>query len=150
MTSIGDASGDGHPDLAVITQAGNLWLYYGDGKSGRAGRKLISSGWQDHSWLRGPGDFNRDGRLDLISLVGDQLLLHKGIRGGFATPVTLAVGWRSASSITSVGDFDGDRRADVIARTTDGKLVLYKGDGHGTLTRSTTLLGSFAGTRFAV
>jgi stage II sporulation protein D len=55
MTSIGDANGDGYPDLAVITQAGNLWLYYGDGKSGRAGRKLISSDWQDHSWLRGPG-----------------------------------------------------------------------------------------------
>jgi len=51
MTSIGDADADGHPDLAVITQAGNLWLYYGNGKSGRASRKLISSGWQDHSWL---------------------------------------------------------------------------------------------------
>jgi hypothetical protein len=86
----------------------------------------------------------------LISLVGDQLLLHKGIKGGFAAPVKLAVGWRSVSSITSVGDFDGDRRADVIARTTDGKLVLYKGDSHGTLTRSTTLPGSFTGTRFAV
>jgi SpoIID/LytB domain protein len=51
MASIGDANRDGHPDLAVITKAGNLWLYYGDGKTGRAGRKLISGGWQDHSWL---------------------------------------------------------------------------------------------------
>jgi stage II sporulation protein D len=74
MASIGDANRDGHPDLAVITKAGNLWLYYGDGKTGRAGRKLISGGWQDHSWLRAPGDFDRDGRPDLISLVGDQLL----------------------------------------------------------------------------
>jgi hypothetical protein len=150
ITSIGDSNWDGHPDLAVITRAGNLWLYYGDGKFGRASRKLISGGWQDHSWLRGPGDFNGDGRPDLISLVGDHLLLHKGIKGGFATRVTLASGWSDISSITSVGDFDGDHRADVIARTKDGRLVLYKGNGRATVTRSTTLAGSFAGTRFAV
>jgi hypothetical protein len=29
-------------------------------------------------------------------------------------------------------------------------LMLYKGNGRATLTRSTTLAGSFAGTRFAV
>jgi len=150
MTGIGDANGDGHPDLAVITEAGNLWLYYGDGKTGRAGRKLISRKWQDHSWLRSPGDFNRDRRPDLISMRGDQLLLHKGIEGGFAPPVPLASGWAGISSITSVGDVDGDRRVDVIARSADGHLVLYKGDGHATLTRSSTLAGSFAGTRFAV
>jgi hypothetical protein len=150
MTSIGDANGDGHPDLAVITNAGNLWLYYGDGKLGRAGRKLISSGWQDHSWLRGPGNFDHDGRPDLISRLGDHLLLHKGIKGGFASPVTLASDWSGISSITSVGDFDGDKRADVIARTKDGRLVLYTGDGHTTLTRRTTLPGSFTDTHFAV
>jgi stage II sporulation protein D len=150
MTSIGDANGDDHPDLAVITKAGNLWLYYGDGEAGRASRKLLTRGWQDHSWLRAPGDFNRDGRVDLITLVGDQLLLHKGIKGGFAAPVPLARGWTKVSSITSVGDFDGDRRADVIARSTDGRLVLYKGDGRAHLTRSATLAGSFTGTRFAV
>ena len=94
---------------------------------GRASRKLISGGWQDHSWLRGPGDFNGDGRHDLISLVDDHLLLHKGTKSGFATPVTLATGWADISSITSVGDFDGDHRADVIARTKDGRLVLTKG-----------------------
>lgn len=150
MTSIGDANADGHPDLAVITQVGNLWLYYGDGKSGRASRKLISSGWQDHSWLRGPGDFNGDGRPDLISLVHDQLMLHRGTKNGFAAPATLATGWADISSITSVGDFDGDHKADVVARTNNGRLVLYTGDGRATLTRSTTLPGSFLGTRFAV
>jgi len=150
ITSIGDANADGHPDLAVITQAGNLWLYYGNGKSGRASRKLISSGWQDHSWLRAPGDFNRDKRPDLISLVGDHLLLHKGIKAGFTAPVTLATGWADISSITSVGDFDGDHHADVIARTNDGRLVLYKGNGRSTLTRGASLRGSFTGTHFTV
>jgi hypothetical protein len=111
---------------------------------------LISSGWQDHSWLRAPGDFNGDKIPDLISLVGDHLLLHKGIKGGFAAPVTLATGWSDISSITSVGDFDGDHHADVIARTNDGRLELYKGNGHATLARGATLPGSFTGTHFAV
>jgi hypothetical protein len=86
----------------------------------------------------------------LISLVGDHLLLHKGIKGGFAAPVTLATGWSDISSITSIGDFDGDHHADVIARTNDGRLVLYKGNGHATLARDATLPGSFTGTHFAV
>jgi hypothetical protein len=87
----------------------------------------------------------------LISLVGDHLLLHKGIKGGFAAPATLATGWLSdISSITSIGDFDGDHHADVIARTNDGRLELYKGNGHATLARGATLPGSFAGTHFAV
>ena len=86
----------------------------------------------------------------MISRVGDRLLLHKGVKGGFAAPVTLAIGWSDISSITSVGDFDGDGKADVIARTTDGRLVLYKGDGRATLTRVPALSGSFTGTRFAV
>jgi FG-GAP repeat len=82
--------------------------------------------------------------------VHDQLLLHRGTKTGFAAPVTLATGWADISSITSVGDFDGDHKADVIARTNDGRLVLYKGNGRATLTRRATLAGSFLGTRFAV
>jgi hypothetical protein len=82
--------------------------------------------------------------------VHDQLLLHRGTKAGFAAPVTLATDWADISSITSVGDFDGDHEADVIARTNDGRLVLYTGNGRATLTRSATLPGSFLGTRFAV
>jgi hypothetical protein len=40
--------------------------------------------------------------------------------------------------------------ADVIARTKHGRLMLYKGDGRGTLTSIRTLYGSFIDTRFAV
>jgi stage II sporulation protein D len=175
VVNAGDWNGDGYQDVLIRTPAEKIYLLrgtktgqlaaavsmgfganirsmtgYGDGKTGRASRKLISRKWQDHSWLRSPGDFNRDRRPDLISLRGDQLLLHKGIKGGFAAPVPLASGWAGISSITSVGDVDADRRVDVIARSADGHLVLYKGDGQATLTRSSTLAGSFAGTRFAV
>ena len=150
MTGIGDANGDGRPDLAVITETGNLWLYYGDGRTGRKSKTKISSGWADHDWLRAPGDFDRDGRVDLITELGDRVLLHRGTKSGFAAPVTLASRWSGVSTITSVGDVTGDGKADVLARTTDGKLVVYAGDGKDTLTRAATLPGSFSGTRFTL
>jgi hypothetical protein len=150
MTGIGDANGDGRPDLAVITTSGNLWLYYGDGKTGRKSKTKISSGWSGHDWVRAPGDFDRDGRVDLITKLGNRVLLHRGTASGFAAPVTLATGWSGFSTITSVGDVTGDKKADVVARTTDGRLVVYVGDGKDGLTRGATLAGSYSGTRFAI
>ena len=37
----------------------------------------------------------------------------------------------------------------MVARTTDGELVVYAGNGKDSLTRGATLPGSFSGTRFA-
>ena len=150
MAGIGDVNGDGRPDLAVITKAGNLWLMFGDGKLGRSRTRKIGSGWQRHDWLRAPGDFNRDGRPDLISKLGDRLLLHRGTASGLARPVTLATGLAGLVTVTSVGDFTGDHRADVIARTATGQLVVFTGNGKDRITRQATLPGTFAGTRFAV
>ncbi len=150
MTAIGDADGDGKPDLAVITDAGNLWIYYGDGKTGRKARALVSAGWGGQEWLRAPGDFDGDGRPDLITKAGDRLLLHRGVAGGFAEPVTLATGWSGIATIAALGDVDADGKADVVARTTAGRLVVYRGDGHASLSRAETLTGSFTGTRFAL
>ena len=67
------------------------------------------------------------------------MLLHRGTKSGFAAPVTLASRWPGVSTIASVGDVTGDGRADVLARTTDGKLVTYAGNGKDSLTRDATL-----------
>ena len=148
MAGIGDANGDGRPDLALLNDTGNVWLVLGNGKLGRSGVRKIGSGWQRHDWLRATGDFDRDGRQDLVSRVGDRLVLHRGTAKGLARPVTLATGWAAFSSITSIGDFTGDGRADVIARTRTGRLVVFTGNGRDKITRQATLPGSFAGTRF--
>jgi stage II sporulation protein D len=149
IAGIGDADLDGHPDLAVLTKAGNLWLVLGDGKLGRTRTTKISSGWQRHDWLRATGDFDRDGRPDLISKVGDRLMLHRRTAAGLASPITLATGWGGISNVTSIGDFTGDGNADVIARTTTGRLVVFAGNGKDRIIRQATLPGSFSGTRFA-
>jgi stage II sporulation protein D len=150
MAGIGDVNWDSRPDLAMITAAGDLWISYGDGRVGRSSVRKISSGWGSHDWLRAPGDFNRDGRDDLISKQGDRLLLHRGTATGFAPPVTLASGWSGFASVTSIGDFTGDGRADLVARSSTGQLVVFAGNGRDRVTRAATLAGSFTGTRFAV
>jgi FG-GAP-like repeat len=52
--------------------------------------------------------------------------------------------------VTSIGDFTGDGRPDLVARTTSGRLVIYRGNGKDRITRHTTLPGFYTGTRFAV
>jgi hypothetical protein len=133
----------------VLTKSGDLWLILGDGRLGRSRTAKIGSGLQRHDWLRATGDFDRDGRPDLISKVGDRLVLHRGTAKGVARPITLATGWAGFSNVTSIGDFTGDGRADVIARTTTGRLVVFAGNGKDRVVRQATLPGSFTGTRFA-
>ena len=148
VAGVGDVNGDGFPDLATLTEAGNLWFTLGNGRTGRLRAVRVSSRWSGHDWLRGVGDFDRDGRADLVSLAGDRLLLHRGTTEGLARPVTLATGWSGYANITAVGDVTGDGRADIVARTTEGRLVIFTGNGKDRVARGATLPGSFAGTRF--
>jgi stage II sporulation protein D len=150
MTSIGDVNGDRFPDLAVITKVGNLWLYYGNGKTGRKQTRKIATHWNDHDWLRGVGDWNHDGRPDLVSRVGNTLWLHRGTATGFATPISLGGGWSTRAAITSIGDFNGDGKSDIVARTSGGQLLLYRGSGATKISSPIALAGSYRGTRFVV
>jgi hypothetical protein len=134
----------------VITKPGNLWLYYGDGKTGRKQTRKIATGWNDHDWLRGVGDWNRDGRPDLVSRVGDTLWLHRGTATGIASPVSLGGGWSRLAAITSIGDFNGDGKSDIVARTPSGQLLLYRGNSATGISSPIALTGSYGGTRFAV
>lgn len=150
VAGVGDVNGDGFPDLATLTDTGDVWFTLGNGRTGRLRAVRISSGWSGHDWLRGVGDFDRDGRADLVSLAGDRLLLHRGTASGVARPVTLATGWSGFANLTSVGDVTGDGRVDLVARTTGGRLVIFTGNGKDRVVRGATLSGSFSGTRFVV
>ena len=79
------------------------------------------------------GDFNGDGRLDLVAANGDGtsvgVLLNRG-GGRFAERVRLATG-RHPKSV-AVGDLNGDGRLDVVAANTAGASVsVLIGDGAG-------------------
>jgi stage II sporulation protein D len=150
LAAVGDATGDGKPDLVSISPAGNLWLHAGNGRTGRSKLTKLGGGWQGRDGLRGPGDLTGDARPDLLTTKGDRLYLHRGTGRGFAKPVSLGTGWSAYPAIAAVGDLSGDGRGDVVARTRAGRLLLFRGDGKGHLGKGSTLAGRYAGTRFAI
>ena len=149
VTGVGDLNGDRYPDLMVITTRGIGHLVLGNGRTGVRAVQRVAGTWSGVDWLRGAGDFNGDGRLDVITRSGDRLYVHLRTAGGFAARKLIGTGFGGISSITSVGDVDGDKRSDVVARTRTGRLKLFRSNGTR-LVDSTSYAGSFSGTRFAI
>ncbi|MFF8955669.1 endonuclease/exonuclease/phosphatase family protein [Streptomyces sp. NPDC014894] len=85
----GDFSGDQKTDLVGRDNAGDLWLYRGDGQGSYTPRTKIGNGWQIYTALLAPGDFTGDQKTDLIGRdnAGD-LWLYRGDGQGSYTPRT--------------------------------------------------------------
>jgi stage II sporulation protein D len=131
---VGDFSGDGLSDLLARKPDGSLWLYKGNGQGGFLGGGVrIGAGWNIFTSIFGSGDFDGDGKMDVVARASDgRLLLYAGNgTGGWKSSRVIGAGWNTFSSIISSGDFTGDRASDIIARSTDGNLWLYPGNGQG-------------------
>lgn len=132
----GDFDGDGHPDVLARRSAdGALMLYRGDGKGGWRGSTKVGHGWNVMDTIFSPGDFDGDGRPDIIARRSDDasLVLYRGNGGGgWRGSKQIGHGWRGMDAIFSVGDFDRDGAADVVARrASDNALMLYRGNNRG-------------------
>ncbi len=138
MVIPGDLTGDYLPDVLSEDSSGVLWLYPGKGNGTFAARVRIGSGWSQYNQLRGVGDFNGDGKADLLARKssGGDLYLYKGTgksgTGLFSARVKVRSGWTGYNTLAAVGDLTGDGKADLLARTTGGTLYLYPGTGKGT------------------
>jgi hypothetical protein len=135
VLAVGDASGDGIPDVVARTPAGQMWLYPGTGSAALGARRLIGTGWQAYDALVAPGDFNGDGIPDLIARTpAGQLWLHAGSgTGTFPTRRPISPGWQIYDTLTSAGDLTGDGTADLLGRSPSGHLYLYPGNGTGSI-----------------
>jgi hypothetical protein len=136
LTTRGDFSGDGVPDILARTADGLLLMYRGNGRGGfvTGTGESLGGGWGGFTSLIAPGDFTGDRKPDLLAVQPDgSLLLYKGngdsgfIGGG----VVIGGGWQNFTAVLGPGDFNGDRKADVLARAADGTLYLYRGNGAG-------------------
>ncbi|MFF7733173.1 trypsin-like serine protease [Streptomyces sp. NPDC007984] len=133
----GDVTGDYLPDLLSVDSAGALWIYPGKGNGTFASRVKVGTGWNQYNSVRGKGDYNGDGKTDLIARAksGSHLYLYKGTgkagSGAFSARVKVRT-WSGYNAFDAPGDVTGDGKADFLARTPGGTLYLYAGTGKGT------------------
>ncbi len=82
----------------------------------------------------GVGDFNGDGKSDLVARKPDGSLWFfagLGAGGTFAPGVQIGAGWNTFDEILGPGDMNGDGKPDILARKPDGSLWIYAGTGTG-------------------
>jgi hypothetical protein len=104
----GDFSGDGKPDVLARQSDGTLLMYRGNGTgawlTGRAER--VGTGWQGFTALLGGGDFDGDGKADVLARAPDGrlLLYHGNGAGGWikSTGDPIGTGWQSLGNLTLI------------------------------------------------
>jgi hypothetical protein len=147
--AVGDFNGDGHLDLAVsnfgLDGGGTVSVLLGNGDGSFQAAQNYAVGWSVGWRNQGTssvavGDFNGDGKLDLVvaNAGGNNasVLLGKG-DGTFQAAPNYSAG--STSLNVAVGDFNGDGILDLAvanAGTTpgfQGTVSIFLGNGDGTL-----------------
>lgn len=131
----GDLSGDGKGDLLARTSGGTLYLYRGNGTGNWfASRIKVGGGWDAYNKLVGAGDYNGDGRTDLLARSkSGYLYLYPGTGVAskpFKARVTIGGGWNTYKKLAAPGDINGDGKADLVG--VDGKGDLYRYTSTGT------------------
>ncbi len=120
-----------HDVVAVQTSTGKLYLYPGS-TTGKLGARIEigSGGWNGMSRLLG-GDFNRDGKDDIVASQDSnaKLYLYPGAGDGkLKARIEIGSGgWNGMSELTA-GDFTNDGFDDLLAVANDtGILYAYPG-----------------------
>ena len=123
-----DLNADQKLDLVVTSDSGILYVLLGNGDGTFQNPRTISLPGNGGSIAS--GDFDGDGRLDLVIAVSGSLLLLLGNGdGSFQSPRTVASG--APARIAVAGDFNGDKRLD-LAVLQPNSVAIVLGNGNGT------------------
>jgi hypothetical protein len=151
---VGDFNGDGKPDIAYVSNIsypvtlvhGYVEVFLGNGDGTFTQKSVPLSAASVTYPSLAVGDFNGDGKLDLV--VTDHtnskayILLGKG-DGTFTLKSTLTTGmWPDNPA---VGDFNGDGIPDLAIANYEsgGEIQIFLGKGDGTFTlKSTSAIGA--------
>ncbi|HEV2802798.1 MAG TPA: FG-GAP-like repeat-containing protein [Pyrinomonadaceae bacterium] len=127
-----DLSGDGKVDLAVANLNGGLSILLGDG-TGSFGAAAPYAAGSKPSFIAS-GDFNSDGKVDLIITPNGgaehiSILFGEGA-GVFSAPSNIAIGGRAPVNV-AVADFNGDGKSDLALKPLSANVMILLGDGAG-------------------
>jgi hypothetical protein len=136
VAGTGDFNGDGRADILWRSASSGAvadWLgtpsggFVGNGAHFHAS---VAASWQ----VAGIGDFNGDGRSDVLWMNDDGRLVDwlGTTAGGFASngahsANTISAGWE----VAGIGDFNGDGRSDILWRNADGRVADWLGTASG-------------------
>jgi len=135
----GDFNGDGKLDLVVPdTASGNvsILLGKGDGTFQAGASYAVGQGSSFQFFQVAVGDFNGDGKLDIVvaNYNGDNVSVFLGNGDGtFQAAVNYNVGTNPTS--VAVADFNGDGKLDLAVSNQGGTVSILLGNGDGTFAR---------------
>ncbi|MGC4111271.1 MAG: FG-GAP-like repeat-containing protein [Nocardioides sp.] len=141
IAGAGDLSHDGLADLLVRERkSGDTYVLPGRG-DGTFSRRLGPITRFAGAAQMAVGDVSGSKAADVLALDGGKVKAFVN-SGGFdlGKPIDTHANFGHADRILVVGDWDRDGHGDVVTRQgAHGNLVLWRGDGHGRLTRSAVL-----------
>jgi hypothetical protein len=149
LTSPGDVSGDGRPDLiARNSSTGAVYLYKGTSDGKLASRVKLYDNWKGYKKIVGTGDITGDGKADLLAQdTSNNVYRYNGKGDGtFAARVKVLSNWGgSYNAVVGVGDITDDGRPDLVSRDTSGKVWRNSGDGKGSFGPRTQIASGWSG-----
>jgi hypothetical protein len=129
----GDFNLDGHEDFLLQHREGTLAVWYMDGAKLQAGVFLDPDDPKDEDWkVTGTGDFNSDGKVDLIFQHEDGTLavwMMDGVELASAAFVNPNHPGDKDWRVVGTGDIDGDGKTDLLFQHEDGSLAYWSLDG---------------------
>ncbi|WP_274559602.1 FG-GAP repeat domain-containing protein [Streptomyces spiramyceticus] len=149
LTSPGDVSGDGRPDLiARNASTGTVYLYKGTSDGKLASRVKLYDNWKGYKKIVGVGDITGDGKADLLAQdTANTLWRYNGKGDGtFAARVKVFTNWGgSYNVVVGIGDITDDGRPDLVSRDTSGNMWRNTGDGKGSFGSRAQITSGWSG-----
>jgi hypothetical protein len=131
--AVADFNGDGHLDVAVANNAGNVKVFFGTGK-GTLNPPTTYKLTGTNPYGIAAGDLNRDGHPDLAvaeALAGSVAVLINDGTGKFLKPVTYNAGGGEAVDV-KFADLRQDGTEDLVVANLSQGMVVLLNNGNGT------------------